>query len=151
MDLILWRHAEAEENAADDLRRRLTSKGRKQASRAAEWLLQRLPSRFTLISSPAARAHQTAQALGMPIKVDLSLAPGASPKAIIAAAGWPDNKGAVVIVGHQPDLGHALAQLVAGSEGRWSVKKGAIWWISNRVRDGDAQVVVRAVVSPDLL
>ena len=150
MDLILWRHAEAEEGA-DDLRRRLTSKGRKQASRAAEWLLQRLPSRFTLISSPAVRAHYTAQALGMPIKVDQSLAPGASPKAIIAAAGWPDNKGAVVIVGHQPDLGHALAQIVAGSEGRWSVKKGAIWWISNRVRDGDAQVVVRAVVSPDLL
>ena len=150
MDLILWRHAEAEENA-DDLRRRLTSKGRKQAQHAAEWLLQRLPSRFTLISSPAVRAHQTAQALGMPIKVEQSLAPGATPKAIIGAAGWPDDKGAVVIVGHQPDLGRALAQLVAGGDGRWSIKKGAIWWISNRVRDGDAQVVVRAVVSPDLL
>jgi phosphohistidine phosphatase len=150
MDLILWRHAEAEEHA-DDLRRRLTSKGRKQAARAAEWLLQRLPSRFTLISSPAVRAHQTAQALGTPIKVEQSLAPGATAKAIIAAAGWPDNKGAVVIVGHQPDLGRALAQLVAGGDGRWSIKKGAFWWISNRVRDGDAQVVVRAVVSPDLL
>lgn len=151
MDLILWRHAEAEENATDDLRRRLTSKGRKQAARAAEWLLQRLPSRFTLISSPAVRAHQTAQALGTPIKVEQSLAPGATPKAIIAAASWPDSKGAVVIVGHQPDLGRAIAQLVAGSDGRWSIKKGAFWWISNRVRDGDAQVVVRAVVSPDLL
>jgi len=97
------------------------------------------------------RAHQTAQALGTPIKVEQSLAPGATPKAIIAAAGWPDNKGAVVIVGHQPDLGRAVAQLVAGGDGRWSIKKGAIWWLSNRVRDGDAQVVVRAVVSPDLL
>ena len=150
MDLILWRHAEAEENA-DDLRRRLTSKGRKQAQHAAEWLLQRLPSRFALISSPAVRAHQTAQALGTPIKVEQSLAPGATPKAIIAAAGWPDSKGAVVIVGHQPDLGRTVAQLVAGGDGRWSIKKGAIWWLSNRVRDGDAQVVVRAVVSPDLL
>jgi len=150
MDLILWRHAEAEEHA-DDLRRRLTSKGRKQAQHAAEWLLQRLPSRFALISSPAVRAHQTAQALGTPIKVEQSLAPGATPKAIIAAAGWPDSKGAVVIVGHQPDLGRTVAQLVAGGDGRWSIKKGAIWWLSNRVRDGDAQVVVRAVVSPDLL
>jgi len=150
MDLILWRHAEAEDDA-DDLRRRLTSKGRKQAQRAAEWLLQRLPSRFALISSPAVRAHQTAQALGTPIKVEQSLAPGATPKSIIAAAGWPDNRGAVVIVGHQPDLGRAVAQLVAGGDGRWSIKKGAIWWLSNRVRDGDAQVVVRAVVSPDLL
>ena len=150
MDLILWRHAEAEDDA-DDLRRRLTSKGRKQAQHAAEWLLQRLPSRFALISSPAVRAHQTAQALGTPIKVEHSLAPGATPKSIIAAAGWPDNRGAVVIVGHQPDLGRAVAQLVAGGDGRWSIKKGAIWWLSNRVRDGDAQVVVRAVVSPDLL
>lgn len=150
MDLILWRHAEAEEHE-DDLRRRLTAKGRKQAARAAEWLLQRLPARFALISSPAVRAHQTAQALGTPIKVEQSLAPGASPKAIIAAAGWPDYKGAVLIVGHQPDLGRTLAQLVANAPGPWSVKKGALWWISNRVRDGDAQVVVRSVMSPDLL
>src|SRR5882672_900813 len=150
MDLILWRHAEADEHA-DDLRRRLTSKGRKQAARAAEWLLQRLPARFTLVSSPAVRAHQTAQALATPIKVEQSLAPGATPKAIIAAAGWPDCKGAVVVVGHQPDLGRALAQIMAGSQGPWSIKKGSFWWISNRVRDGDAQVVVRAVVSPDLL
>ena len=66
-------------------------------------------------------------------------------------AGWPDSKGAVVVVGHQPDLGRALAHLMCNASGPWSIKKGAFWWISNRVRDGDAQVVVRAVVSPDLL
>lgn len=150
MDLILWRHAEAEEGD-DDLRRRLTSKGRKQASRGAKWLLQRLPARFSLISSPALRAHQTAQALGMPIKIEQALAPGASTKAILEACGWPDSKGAVVAVGHQPDLGRVLATLVCASHASWSIKKGALWWLSNRVRDGDAQVVVRAVVSPDLL
>lgn len=150
MDLILWRHAEAAEHA-DDLRRRLTTKGRKQAARAGEWLLQRLPARFVLMSSPAVRAHQTAQVLGTPIKTDEKLAPGASAKAIIEASGWPEYKGAVVIVGHQPDLGRALAQLIAESARPWSIKKGGFWWISNRVRDGDAQVVVRAVVSPDLL
>jgi phosphohistidine phosphatase len=47
--------------------------------------------------------------------------------------------------------GSTLAQLVAGAQSAWSIKKGAFWWLSNRVRDGDAQVVVRAVVSPDLL
>ncbi len=150
MDLILWRNGEAEEHE-DDLRRRLSTKGRKQVARAAEWLLLRLPARFTLIASPALRAHQTAQALGTPIKVERSLAPGAAPQAIIAAAGWPQAKGAVVMVAHQPDLGRALAHLVAGAQNPWSIKKGAFWWISNRVRDGDAQVVVRAVVSPDLL
>ena len=151
MDLILWRHAEAEEGTTDDLRRRLTSKGRKQAARGAEWLLQRLPARFTLLASPALRAHQTAQALGMPIKAEPKLAPGASAKTILEACGWPNSKGAVVVVGHQPDLGRTLAHLMCNASGPWSIKKGAFWWISNRVRDGDAQVVVRAVVSPDLL
>ena len=151
MDLILWRHAEAEENAKDDLRRRLTSKGRKQAKRAAEWLLQRLPARFVLVASPALRAHQTAQALGVPIKTDDKLGPGASAKAIIEAVGWPDYKGAVVVVGHQPDLGRTAALLLSGKAAEWSVKKGALWWLTSRERGGGLQVVVRAVLAPDFL
>jgi phosphohistidine phosphatase len=149
MDLIVWRPAEAEDGVPD-LERRLTAKGRKQAERVAQWLLQRLPSRFMLISSPAVRAQQTAEALGVPVKTEKSLAPGAAPGAVVKACGWPDYKGAVVIVGHQPDLGRALAHLL-GASGGFSVKKGALWWISNRVRDEKDQVVVRAVVSPDLL
>ena len=77
-------------------------------------------------------------------------APGATPQAILKACGWPDGKGAVVLVGHQPDLGRALAELL-GARGGFSLKKGGLWWISNRVRDEKDQVVVRAVVSPDLL
>jgi phosphohistidine phosphatase len=150
MDLILWRHAEAEDGA-DDLARKLTPKGRKQAERVAEWLLQRLPAKFSLVASPAARAQETAQALGVPIRTDKALAPGAAPKAIAQASGWPEYKGAVVVVGHQPDLGRALATLVSGGQGAWSIRKGGLWWISNRVRDEKDQVVVRAVVSPDLL
>jgi phosphohistidine phosphatase len=150
MDLIIWRHAEAEEGVPD-LERKLTAKGRKQAERVAQWLLQRLPARFAVISSPAARALQTADALGVPIKTDKALAPGATPAAIVKASGWPDYKGAAVIVGHQPDLGRLLGQLVAGSPMNCSIRKGGLWWISNRVRDEKDQVVVRAVVSPDLL
>jgi len=150
MDLILWRHAEAEEGA-NDLARELTPKGHKQAARVAEWLLQRLPSRFALISSPAARAQQTAQALGIPLKTAKEIAPGAPVSAILKAAGWPDHKGTVVLVGHQPDLGQAAAFLVCGSQGGVSIKKGGLWWLTDRVRDEGAQVVVRAVVSPDLL
>ena len=149
MDLIVWRHAEAEDGVPD-LQRKLTAKGRKQAERVAQWLLQRLPSRFALIASPAVRAQQTAEALGLPIKTDKSLAPGAAPAAIIKACGWPDYKSAAVVVGHQPDLGFLLAE-VLGARGGLSIKKGGLWWISNRVRDEKDQVVVRAVVSPDLL
>ena len=49
------------------------------------------------------------------------------------------------------DLGQAVAFLVSGSHGGLSIKKGGLWWLTDRVRDGDAEVVVRAVVSPDLL
>ena len=149
MDLIIWRHAEAEDGIPD-LERRLTAKGRKQAERVAQWLLQRLPARFALIASPAARAQQTAEALGVPVKTDKTLAPGASPAAILKASGWPDYKTAAVVVGHQPDLGRVVAELL-GTKGSFPVKKGGLWWISNRVRDEKDQVVVRAVVSPDLL
>jgi phosphohistidine phosphatase len=149
MDLIIWRHAEAEDGVPD-LERKLTAKGRKQAERVAQWLLQRLPARFAVIASPAVRAQQTAEALGVPVKTDKALAPGAAPAGIVQACGWPDYKSTVVIVGHQPDLGRVVAHLL-GAHGSVSVKKGGLWWISNRVRDEKDQTVVRAVVSPDLL
>ena len=150
MDLILWRHAEAEEGE-NDLARELTPKGEKQAARVAEWLLQRLPAKFTLISSPAARAQQTAAALGVPVKTVKDVAPGAAVSAILKAANWPEQKGSVVLVGHQPDLGRAAAFLLAGAQTEVSIKKGGLWWLNDRAREDGAQVVVRAVVSPDLL
>ena len=150
MDLILWRHAEAEDGGPD-LARALTGKGRKQAARVAEWLLQRLPAQFTLIASPARRAQQTAEALGVKVRTVEQLAPGARVGDILAAAGWPDHKGAVVVVGHQPDLGSTVAHLMAGTAGDWSLKKGALCWVASRERDGEKQVVLRAAISPDLL
>lgn len=150
MDLILWRTAEAEENSRD-LERRLTAKGRRQCERVAGWLDHRLPSRFAVLTSPAVRAQQTAQALGIPGKPDKALAPGAAPLEILKLAGWPDSKVPVVVVAHQPDLGGVLSLLFPGGKGRWAIKKGGLWWVTNRVRGEEAQVVVRAVVSPDLL
>ena len=150
MDLILWRHAEAEEGG-NDLERRLTPRGRKHAARMAEWLLQRLPSKCMLIASPARRARETAEALGMHYKTSQKLAPGATVDDVLDAAGWPDHKTAVMVIGHQPTLGQAAAYLVAGARHEWTIKKGGLWWLTNRVRDGEAQIVVRAVVAPDLL
>ena len=150
MDLILWRHAEAEEGD-NDLARELTPKGEKQAARIAEWLLQRLPAKFTLISSPAARAQQTAEALGVPMKTVKQIAPGAAVSAILKAANWPEQRGTVVLVGHQPDLGRAAAFLLAGAQTEVSIRKGGLWWLKDRAHEDGAKVIVRAVVSPDLL
>lgn len=150
MDLILWRHAEAEEGGPD-LERRLTARGQKHAERVAAWLLQRLPSEFTLIASPARRTRQTAQALGVEFETSPRLAPGASAADVVAVAEWPVRKGAVVVVGHQPTLGLAAAYLLCGARDEWTIKKGGLWWLTHRVRGDEGQVVVRAVVAPDLL
>ena len=150
MDLILWRHAEAEDGAPD-LERRLTPRGHKHAARVAKWLQQRLPARFVVLASPARRAQETAQALGRSFRTVPGLAPGARVQDILQAAEWPGRKSAVIVVGHQPDLGRAAAFLVSGREAPWSVKKGGAWWLGSRLREDEAQVVVRAVVAPDLL
>ena len=149
MDLILWRHADAEDGA-DDLRRALTAKGRKQAARVAQWLLEHLPEDFEVVASPAVRAQQTAEALTKNFKTEKQLAPGASVPAILKAAGWPVSKGdrTLIVVGHQPDLGRAAAHLLAGKQAGWHIKKGGLWWLSNKNSD---ELIVRAVVSPDLL
>lgn len=150
MELILWRHAEAVDGQPD-LARELTPKGVKQAKAIAQWLKSRLPRQTRIIVSPAERTQQTAAALTSEFEIDRQLAPGAPPTAVLAAAGWPDHRGAVVVVGHQPTLGMAAALLIAGEPMPWSMKKGAIWWLSRRVRGEHAQVVLRAVMSPDLI
>jgi len=142
MELILWRHADAEDGA-DDLARRLTAKGEKQAAAMAQWLRAHLPGQYTLLASPAVRAQQTAAALGPPI-TEKSLAPGASVAAIVQAA--EKHRGIVIVVGHQPDLGRAAAQLVANARTEWSIEKGAVWWLV-----GDAPARIKAVVSAELL
>ncbi len=150
MDLILWRHAEAEDGAPDAARA-LTGKGRKQADQMARWLRQRLPADCTLIASPAVRTQQTAAALGMKINTSAKLGVHASPADVLAAAGWPDNARAVVVVGHQPTLGEGAARVLTGHVAGWPVKKGALWWFSTRNRGGELQTVLRAAMSPDLL
>ena len=140
MDLILWRHADAEDGAPD-LARALTPRGHEQAARVAGWLRRHLPERYRLLASPAARAQQTAAALGTPIVTEESLAPGAAVEAILKLAA---TGGTTVLVGHQPDLGAAIAYLLCGEVRDWSVAKGALWWLTDRS-------TVRAVISADLL
>jgi phosphohistidine phosphatase len=150
VDLILWRHAEAEPGEPD-LGRRLTAKGLKQAQRVADWLDGRLPDTTRVLSSPADRAQQTALALKRKFRTAEELGPGATASAVLAAAGWPDSRESVLVVGHQPTLGEVASQLLAGGELPWSIRKGAVWWLSHRVRDGVATVVLKVVIGPDFV
>jgi phosphohistidine phosphatase len=150
MDLILWRHAEAEEGAPDQARE-LTAKGIKQAEKVAAFLRQRLPDGARVLVSPAIRAQQTAAALTDRFTLAPTLAPGASAQAVLQAARWPEAGGAVLVVGHQPTLGEVAAQLLGSGDYSLSVKKGAVWWFSHRERDDAAQVTLRLAITPDFL
>jgi len=151
MELILWRHAEAEDGGDDtpDHKRRLTARGERQARQVARWLDKRLPQRRKVLVSPAERTQQTAHALDMAYEIVPALGLGASVQDVLDAAGWPERNGAVLVIGHQPSLGRVAALLLGGAEADWSIKKGAAWWFSRRVRNGVPQVVLRAVANPD--
>jgi phosphohistidine phosphatase len=154
MDLILWRHAEAEDNASSDLARRLTPRGERQAARMASWLKLQFEdpanrrSHWHVIASPAVRAQQTAAALKMPIETINAIAPDASAEAILRAAKWPEGKKNIIVVGHEPTLGLVAGALVDEADGYVPFKKGAVRWFRASMQDGKARVVLVASATP---
>lgn len=153
MDLILWRHAEAEEAQAGmaDLERALTAKGQKQARRMGQWLDSQLSDSCRILCSPALRTLQTAEALGRKFKIHSDLAPGADPSDILKAANWPANKDTVLVVGHQPTLGQAASLLLTGDDLEWDIRKASAWWFAQRVPGDAMSVYLKAVMAADLV
>lgn len=150
MDLILWRHAEAEDSSPD-MDRVLTLKGKKQAEKVANFLRLHLPPETRILVSPATRTVQTASAFSEKFTLAPSISPGASAHAILQAARWPNQEGTVLIVGHQPTLGAVAALLLGSAESSLSIKKGSLWWFTRRARDDYAQTTLRAVITADFL
>ena len=157
MDLILWRHAEAEdleetdEGGGGDLSRRLTAKGEKQAARMAAWLDRQLPDGVRIWCSPAVRTEQTVIALGRKYRVRNELRPDATPEDLLEAAQWPDARQPVLVVGHQPTLGRVVARLLGLKEEECSIRKGSVWWLRQREKYGRVQTVILTVQTPELL
>ena len=148
MDLILWRHAQAEAGEPDE-GRELTQQGRKQAQRMGAWLDRTLPSGCKILSSPTSRTIQTVDALGRKYKILPEIGPMASAADVINAVGWPDSKIPVMVVGHQPWLGEVASLLLTGEEQYWTIKKSNAWWISHRQRDEGNEIFLKAVMSPE--
>lgn len=150
MELILWRHADAEDAAPGkpDSERSLTAKGEKQARRMADWLRKRLPEDARVVASPARRAQQTARAYIKHFETSRDVGTSSGPQSLLNAVDWPNWNGAVVVVGHQPTLGQAAALALTGKAADWGMKKGAVWWIESR---GAGDVIVRAVIAPDVI
>ncbi|HEX9171931.1 MAG TPA: histidine phosphatase family protein [Telluria sp.] len=150
MELILWRHADAE-NSEPDLERVLTARGRHQAQQVADWLNVRLPPNTRILCSPAVRAQQTLEPLQRDFDVLDSLGTGAEPAAVLQAAGWPARHGTVLVVGHQPTLGRLASLLLCGRAQGLDVRRGACWWFEQSDPHDSDTLALKAVVTPELV
>lgn len=147
--IILWRHADARpadiEQGEDDMQRQLTTKGLIQAKKMATWLTQQLSGQLSepsiLVSSPAERAIQTAEALKQRIIEEYALRPATNLQEVLKFLTSLEVKNtaqieteikprkSLIIVGHQPWLGQLVTHLTGLSGAEISIKKGAIWWL----------------------
>ncbi len=148
MDLILWRHAEAEDGLAD-LSRELTDKGHKQAEKTAAFLRRHLPEHARILVSPAVRTQQTAAAFTTHFTTVPAIVPGASAHAVLQAVRWPTVGDAVLVVGHQPTLGAVAAQLLGCESSSLRIKKGGLWWLN--YRESSLEITLRLVITPEFM
>ena len=152
MDIVLWRHGDAHPGEAD-VARKLTGKGRKQVAHVAAWLDRHLPESARVLSSPARRCLETAEALGRKVHAVDALLEG-EVAALLEVAGWPDARNCAVLVGHQPVLGYLATTLLCGRGRDFAIRKAGVVWLSNRPRgverDG-ADVILRAAIGPDTI
>lgn len=148
MQIILWRHAEANEHSQDDLNRTLTEKGHRQAQITAAWLAKHLPENYLLISSQAKRATQTADYLSAPL-IDAAFNPGASVSAVHSALKslWTEHERPIVLAAHQPFLGQVASLLTRGDTLSQPIKKSGIYWLKAR----GYTCYYKAILSPKLM
>jgi phosphohistidine phosphatase len=155
-ELYLVRHADAGDPEAwtgpDDVRP-LSGKGEKQSKRLGRFLAEAGFSPGAIISSPKARARQTAElvadAVGGAVTIDERLAGGldvVALEAILFDTGEPERP---VLVGHDPDFSELTAWIVGASE--LPLKKGALVRIDTVRPISRASGTLRWLVPPDML
>ncbi len=81
-----------------------------------------------ILTSPLARARQTAEVVAERLAVkaieEPALAPGFNAKRLQEVLKRYPDAGALMLVGHEPDFSRTIAQLIGG--GRVAVKKGGL-------------------------
>jgi phosphohistidine phosphatase len=126
MDLILLRHAEAEDTFPD-AQRKLTQKGKKDSAKIAKWLLERIPKDFELYSSDLIRAKETARFLMKEPVIIEELLPHINPQRLLDKVSWPYDDATVILVGHQPQIGYTAGHILGLNESL-KTRKASFWW-----------------------
>lgn len=152
MDLILWRHADAEDRQPD-LARALTPKGHRQAQRMAQWLNEHITGPVRVVASPAVRTRETADALGLPYDISQRIAPDCSADDMLAASGWPDGHGLVILVGHNPAISVLAARLAGRGDAAVAMDKAAAWWFVDAAAStgAPARMTLKSTMKPSSL
>ena len=153
MNIILWRHAEAEEGNTD-LIRSLTNKGQQQAELSAAWLQEHLPETYRIWVSQAFRSQQTATYLNQNFEIMPILNPDTHPIEVLYLLQKQTDTSTLVLVGHQPWLGQLCSYLLNGvwqPNQNWTIKKGAFWWLNLEFIDGLPKTRLKAMLSPAML
>jgi phosphohistidine phosphatase len=155
VELYLLRHAHAgnpDEWTGDDSDRPLSAKGRRQAERLGRFLAELGFVPDVILTSPKARALQTAElvagALGVRFETDNRLG-GRLEIDLLSALVEDAGGNRVMVVGHDPDFSDLCASLSGADYLR--LKKGALARIDAPMPLRAAAGVLRWLVPPDLL
>ncbi len=124
MEIWLLRHATAEErsDSGKDPDRTLTEDGHKRAREVARGLAELETGIELVLTSPYARARQTAEPVVRALKLTdriretQALEPESDPEEILEEV-RAEKVEAILLVGHEPHLGALLGRLVAGRPG----------------------------------
>ena len=161
MDVFLVRHAIAHERSRsrwpNDALRPLTPAGERRFRKAARGLARCLPRSALLLTSPFVRARQTAAilaaALGrraQPIEC-VELAPG-KPVGAVFELLRKHRAPAVVLVGHEPNMGKLLgAALLERGRMRVAFKKGGAACVSFEGIPGPGRAMLGWLMPPRVL
>ena len=118
MLVFLVRHGHADAGDPDDLRE-LSERGRAEAEDAGERLTTQASPPTLVLTSPLVRARQTAEriadAVGVEVRADERLRPGATAAELRSALAG--EHGPVAVVGHQPDCSEIARELTGEDPG----------------------------------
>jgi phosphohistidine phosphatase len=130
MQLYILRHADAETDAATDDARTLSEKGEEQAREVARFCRSQGIQPEVIFASPLIRAQQTAKPVAKELGIEVTtarwLACGARPEGILAELAPYGEAAAVMLVGHEPDLGNLIAHMLGAASGSIHVRKASL-------------------------
>ena len=158
--IYIMRHGIAEEHSKDspdDAQRKLTPEGREKTREIAQGLKRVEFAVDWIVTSPLARAVETAEIVRDTLKLDApfdhcdALRPGLNKPVLMKFLCKQPERKRILLVGHEPDLGYLAASLLGvGDEEHLAFKKGGcclisleelppqtpgelVWWLAPRV------------------